>query len=415
MLSRFVGGPKATMSIVPYQSVLFIHPPKEFEHLDEEDAPPKDQLLTGNVKLVLPKPREFTSLTIKLVAYYTLSIPGYSTENGVLAEFPCKINIPKRLDEGEHTFPWSLNVPRTSAPYERCAYGRVYHKLQGIAEGPGGPLKDDTVLEVVVNPADEGETLGLNERVEGFSAEIGPYLASLTSGHVTVAGAVHYKLNLPSVPEDTRIQSITGSIIQSYQLRSHTRPGVTGTPQPHVRRVFRLDASTPRQQHGSVTPPAGGGVQKMDLSANPRRPATVVLSKSPTPPGENLLAFIPKGESLEVSHHKRLLALRVERPMNMSSCCCMLESLLLPSYNEVQDASDLADGLRGRDYRLGCSIQCLCGYTLDKLLSKQHAPVLKAHMDAAAGNDHGGSDEIFASNKIAAPPSYAQHLNGSLP
>ena len=75
MLSSLVG-PKATMRLVPYQSVLYIHPPKEFEHLDE-NAPPMDQKCLGSVTLVLPKPREFTSLVVKLVAYYTVAIPGY--------------------------------------------------------------------------------------------------------------------------------------------------------------------------------------------------------------------------------------------------------------------------------------------------------------------------------------------------
>ena len=65
------------MRLVPYQSVLFIHQPKQFEHLDEENAPPKDQKFWGSVTLILPKPREFTSLVVKLVAYYTIAIPGY--------------------------------------------------------------------------------------------------------------------------------------------------------------------------------------------------------------------------------------------------------------------------------------------------------------------------------------------------
>jgi len=70
-------------------------------------------------------------------------------------------------------FAWQLDIPRTSAPHERCAFGRVYHRLHAIAEGSSGTIKEDVVIEVVVNPADEGETMGLNERIEGFNEEIG--------------------------------------------------------------------------------------------------------------------------------------------------------------------------------------------------------------------------------------------------
>jgi len=64
-------------------------------------------------------------------------------------------------------------------------------------------------------------------------------------------------------------------------------------------------------------------------------------------------------------------------------------------------------GTNGRygEKRPNCASQCLCGYTMEGLLSKQHAPLLKAHQDAATGNDRGGSNEIFMASK-AVPPSY---------
>jgi len=97
------------------------------------------------------------------------------------------------------------------------------------------------------------------------------------------------------------VHSITANIEQSYLLRSPSKPGVTANPQPHTRRVFRLDHKTPRQHHGSVTlPPDTVTPEHIEALFSPRRPTTVIMTNQPTPPGDNVLAFIPKGESLEL-------------------------------------------------------------------------------------------------------------------
>ena len=71
------------------------------------------------------------------------------------------------------SFAWSLNIPRTSAPYERCAYGRVYHRIHATANGPQGAVEADCVLQVIANPASDGDTLDLNQRFSGRSDELG--------------------------------------------------------------------------------------------------------------------------------------------------------------------------------------------------------------------------------------------------
>lgn len=130
-----------------------------------------------------------------------------------------------------------------------------------------------------------------------------PYLMTISSGHATVGGAVHVKLNLPSVPEDTHVSSVVMSVEQSYNLRSPTKPGVTANPLPHKRRVFRLDSRTPLRPSGPVTPPAK---EAHSSPLTKGKPTTVVHTKHAAPSGANLLAFVAKGESLEVSHVARL-------------------------------------------------------------------------------------------------------------
>ncbi|EJD55551.1 hypothetical protein AURDEDRAFT_109835 [Auricularia subglabra TFB-10046 SS5] len=446
MLSSLVG-PRATIKLQPYQSLLYLHPMKEYEHL--EANAPTDHTFGGNVTLSLPKAREFRSLVVKLVTYYTVAIPEHQSETGVLEEFASKLIIPGRLDKGEHTYAWQLSIPRKSPPYERCAFGRVYHRLHAVAEGPGGTIKTEVPFEVIVNPAAEGETSGLNERLEGFNDEIGPYLMTLSSEHVTVGGVVHFMLNLASVPTDTYVYSVSAIIKQSYFLRSHLKPNLTGTPPPHKRPVFVLDHRTPvrrpqvKSRPSSPTTPAPAPSPERTGG----RPSTVVRSKGTPPPGKDVLAFIKAGESLEISHVARMpdddllrpttqkstvapitishqvtlevrfsvagndsvRVLRAERPLVISSCCCMLESLLLPSYNDaVEDKSGPTSFATANSRpRLGCNaVECVCGFTLERLLQKQHAPLLKAHEDTAR-EDVVPSDEVFIANKIIRPPTIA--------
>lgn len=188
MLSSFVG-PKASIKLQPYQSVVYLHPPQEHESLDPNAL--QDQTLWGNVTLSLPKAREIKSLVVKLVAHYTVAIPGYACVHARVppiylrltgcfytgqspACLPNTRTSSRRRDTWEKasirarfqttiatralidvrcSFTWSLRIPRVSAPYERCSFGRVYHRLHAIAEGPSGTLKEEIPVEVIVNPA----------------------------------------------------------------------------------------------------------------------------------------------------------------------------------------------------------------------------------------------------------------------
>lgn len=178
---------------------------------------------------------------------------------------------------------------------------------------------------------------------------------------------MHFTMNFASAPLDLRVHSVTAMIIQSYVLYSHAKPGVTGNPTPHRRQLFNIDYNTPLRRPG--TPPSGTQTPRTGVEPfKSTRPSTVVNSKTPVPLGEHILGFIKSGDSLEVSHvarmpdddllrpttqrttqcpvrisHKVVLevrfstaankserALRAERNVTISSCCCLLESMLLP-------------------------------------------------------------------------------------
>ena len=61
------------------------------------------------------------------------------------------------FDKGEHSFAFTIVIPSSSAPFERCHYGRVYHKLYAIAKGSGamnGNVEAEKDIYLVVNPAE---------------------------------------------------------------------------------------------------------------------------------------------------------------------------------------------------------------------------------------------------------------------
>ena len=56
-----------------------------------------------------------------------------------------------------------------------------------------------------------------------------------------------------------------------------------------------------------------------------------------------------------------------------------------------------------RRNRFGCAMQCTCGFTLERLLLKTHAPILKAHEESAKG-EMTPTEEVFIANKIVRTP-----------
>jgi hypothetical protein len=74
------------------------------------------------------------------------------------------------------SFEFSLIVPSTTAPLERNRFGRVWHRVVATARGAGmfgGDLTAEVPIEVICNPAPEGQVLGLDVRVDGYEENLG--------------------------------------------------------------------------------------------------------------------------------------------------------------------------------------------------------------------------------------------------
>lgn len=77
----------------------------------------------------------------------------------------------------------------------------------------------------------EGETSVLNERIEGFNEETGPFLMTFASPHLTVAGLMHFSLTLASAPEKGLIvHAVTGVVTTAFLLTSPKDSSMTARP-----------------------------------------------------------------------------------------------------------------------------------------------------------------------------------------
>ncbi|KAH7098646.1 hypothetical protein BKA62DRAFT_642042, partial [Auriculariales sp. MPI-PUGE-AT-0066] len=421
MLTGLVAGQKPSIKIVPYQGVFQLHPPSKYEHLDDNAPHGPDETFWGTVVLSLPKSRQFTSLLVTLSAPYVLNIPGHAQETGTLFESHCPIDIPQKLDKGEHSFAWALNVARSAAPYERSPFGTVRHKLVAVAEGPSGSIREEMLLEVVINPSAEGETSIINERIEGFNDETGPYLFTLASPHLTVGGLIHFSLTLAAAPvKGLVVHNVVGTIMQSYRLKS-PKDGTVVKPPAHERMLFRLDGGTQFRSPGDVDVGLRSGHRPMAIIGieNSAEHGMAVLAAGETLKS-SYIARLPIDERLRATSHEgsdspfriehtivvtmtfstpgqpAQRMLRIERPLNILSCGCMPGSLVLPSYDDAVE--EPKEKIWRVKHITGTFYACMCLYKITTLLGTKHFnPLIDAH-EAFARPDT-PSEDVFRANK----------------
>ncbi|KAG0151326.1 hypothetical protein CROQUDRAFT_719820 [Cronartium quercuum f. sp. fusiforme G11] len=71
---------------------------------------------------------------------------------------------------------------------------------------------------------------------------------------------------------------------------------------------------------------------------------------------------------------KRVLS--IGKPVNVVSCCCMLESMVLPPYSKSDPNADEAVGTHPTPHAAARMFKCVCGMTTEKLLETQNPDAL---------------------------------------
>lgn len=81
----------------------------------------------------------------------------YEATQHTIAEVYLQSSKDERLyEKGEHAFSFTLVIPSSTAPFERCAHGRIIHTIQAVAQGDGmtsSNIEASRPIYLVVNPA----------------------------------------------------------------------------------------------------------------------------------------------------------------------------------------------------------------------------------------------------------------------
>lgn len=137
------------------EEIAFVQPPIRPDEIGW-DAP-----VQGLVTLWLPKTCILRDLTVELVGKQEIDWPDHARSREVSVTLSKQINLigPQntQLGKGGHTFTFTISIPSTSAPYERCKWGKVQHAIVAKAKlAGGGQLSTEVVSQaqpcyVVVN------------------------------------------------------------------------------------------------------------------------------------------------------------------------------------------------------------------------------------------------------------------------
>lgn len=251
-----------------------------------------------------------------------------------------------------------------------------------------------------------------------------PISISLSSPHLTVASLVHAELDFLSPPLDVTLINISLMIAQTFVIY-YKDPGRVARPAPRRHLLQKVDVSalasplvpTASRPVGMV----GGGAPQDPIREDPSplhqlrheeeyrytclgrvpsddviRPSTLAATEAKINVTHKLVLEVRY--SIEGEEADRLLS--IARPVTIASvspacrpssvcadhspplvpvyqCCCLAESLLLPSYTPLAPSTPIISPLRNR---------CLCNTSLEEMRTMEGLALERASTIAGGGD-----------------------------
>lgn len=93
---------------------------------------------------------------------------------------------------------------------------------------------------------------------------------------------------------------------------------------------------------------------------------------------------VEAGDEADDGEDDRVRVLRIERPIVISSCCCMLESVLVPTYSAVPEPSSLPMRHRSASSPGSGIAECVCGRGGAAAIGGSASPLFVAERRALA-------------------------------
>ncbi|TKY87422.1 hypothetical protein EX895_004100 [Sporisorium graminicola] len=411
---------------------VFLNPQVRSENEAPEDHEPA--IVQIIIQLSIPAkytpPSKLIGLTASLIGYESIGFPkgGFEQNQPYYNKKTIDSATDLKLEAGSiYQFEVSFSVDHSTAPYQRCKYGRHHQKVQVKATFPG-------LIGKKTLTAEKNLFFIQTVAVTGFlpyyhvhrSAEeaLGPIFLGVRTQHLTVGGYLRITFSLDSPSPTLKLHSLKMTLLQQTTLKSRVRRNYTEHP-PSER--FTFFEAGPEELKKCL--PGSSGEADLDglLALAQQQPppeaapsgssSSNPASKSPLPPGQcNWVARIPNDSEARASTlpgsdcaiqmaHGLELAIQYSDPslgdsdvrtyrttwgMILPSCACRWQSMRLPSYTP-EDANPVPKV--SRDFWAGRNehesfTQCVCGEDLEHLLEMEGQAASESEVQASSAIWH---------------------------
>ncbi|KAK0543876.1 hypothetical protein OC846_005814 [Tilletia horrida] len=320
-------------------------------------------------------PPKLQTLSLSLTGNESLQFPiGYFEQNVTLG---MDTLIPEAADlilkpNSVYTFSTFFPIDHRIAGYQRCKYGRLYHRLNVKATCPGflssNIFKASKCLWLVPYPNDDSAFI-YSYTAQGFSEGLGPVLLSMNSAHLTVGGYMRVLAELPESASNVEVIRLQANLLQRITIRSRRRPNMQDTP-PEQRFTF-LEVKGDEIKKGNW-------ITRLP-NDHAARPTSLLQDQL----GITVAHEIEVRIQFRVKHaedDQPLHTYRLTWPVDLPACCFQFASMALPPYSKI-DPNPVPEIPREQNQGHESFSHCVCGESMDYLL--------KVEATLAAGHNAG--------------------------
>ncbi|SPO22216.1 uncharacterized protein UTRI_02224_B [Ustilago trichophora] len=411
---------------------VFLSPQVRSENETPEDTEPA--IVQIIIQLSIPAkytpPSKLISLSASLVGYESLGFPkgGFEQNQPYYNKKIIDSAADLKLEAGSiYQFEVSFSVDHSTAPYQRCKYGRHHQKVQVKATFPGLLGKKTLMAEKNLFFIQTVATTGFLPYYHVHrSAEegLGPIFLGVRTQHLTVGGYLRITFSLDSPSPTLQLHSLKMSLLQQTTLKSRIRRNYMEYP-PSERFVF-FEAG-PEELKGCLQHSADdGGLDGLlalakEQQQQQQQQADGASSGSSSHPtvytalqlGQcNWVARIPNDAEARASTlpgsdcaiqmaHALELTIQYSDPslgnsdvrtyraswgLILPSCACRWQTMRLPSYTP-EDANPVPkisrDFWAGRNEQESFT-QCVCGEDIEHLLEMERQAASESEIQASS-------------------------------
>ncbi|GAK63877.1 uncharacterized protein PAN0_003d2086 [Moesziomyces antarcticus] len=407
---------------------VYLSPQVRSENETPEDAEPVTVQVI--IQLSIPAghnpPSKLLNLTASLVGYESIGFPkgGFEQNQPYYNKKTIESATDLKLESGSiYQFEVSFSVDHSTAPYQRCKYGRHHQKVQVKATFPGLLGKKTLVAEknmFFIQTVAATGFLPYYHVHRGAEEGLGPVFLGVRTQHLTVGGYLRITFSLDSPSPTLQLHSLKLALLQQTTLKSRVRRNYMEFP-PSERFVFfeagpeelkqclqqsshdgRLDgllALAQEQQQQQQRQEAGGSSHPSAYSALKVGQCNWVAripndseARASTLPGSDCAIGMAHALELTIQYSDPALGNSDVRTYRSSwglilpSCACRWQSMRLPSYTP-EDANPVPkvsrDFWAGRNEHESVD-QCVCGEELSHLLEMEQQAASESEIQASS-------------------------------